>query len=60
VVVATPANLARTPVLHFDRRDSMLDAELIARKFVPVIVGYRVTRLVQVAGRSRGSVREPK
>jgi predicted polyphosphate/ATP-dependent NAD kinase len=50
VVVATRAKLARTPVLHFDTGDSMLDAELVARKFIPVIVGYRVTRLVQVAG----------
>jgi predicted polyphosphate/ATP-dependent NAD kinase len=50
VVVATPAKLARTPILRFDTGDSMLDAELIARKFLPVIIGYRRTRLVRAGG----------
>jgi predicted polyphosphate/ATP-dependent NAD kinase len=49
VVVATPAKLAQTPVLRFDTGDSTLDAEMIARKFLPVIIGYRRNRLVRVA-----------
>jgi predicted polyphosphate/ATP-dependent NAD kinase len=49
VVVATPAKLAQTPVLRFDTGDSTLDAEMIARKFLPVIIGYHRTRLVKVA-----------
>jgi predicted polyphosphate/ATP-dependent NAD kinase len=50
VVVATPAKLARTPVLRFDTGDAYLDARLISRKFLTVIVGYRRNRLVKVAG----------
>jgi predicted polyphosphate/ATP-dependent NAD kinase len=50
VVVATPAKLARTPVLRFDTGDSNLDADMISRKFLPVIVGYGRSRLVKVAG----------
>jgi predicted polyphosphate/ATP-dependent NAD kinase len=49
VVVATPAKLAQTPVLRFDTGDSTLDAEMVARKFLPVIIGYRRNRLVKVA-----------
>jgi predicted polyphosphate/ATP-dependent NAD kinase len=50
MVVATPAKLAQTPVLRFDTGDAALDAEMIARKFLPVIVGYHRDRLVKVAG----------
>jgi predicted polyphosphate/ATP-dependent NAD kinase len=50
VVVSTPAKLARTPVLRFDSRDARLDADMISRKYLEVIVGYRRTRLVRVAG----------
>ncbi len=49
IVVATPAKLARTPILRFDTGDSMLDAQFVARKFIPVIIGYRRASLVQVA-----------
>jgi predicted polyphosphate/ATP-dependent NAD kinase len=49
VVVATPAKLARTPILRFDTGDSALDEEMISPKFLTVIVGYRRTRLVKVA-----------
>lgn len=49
VVIATPAKLARTQVLRFDTGDPALDADLLARKFVTVIVGYRRTRLVKTA-----------
>jgi predicted polyphosphate/ATP-dependent NAD kinase len=50
VVVSTPAKLARTPLLRFDTGDPKLDADLIARKFFAVIVGYHRIRLVKVAG----------
>jgi predicted polyphosphate/ATP-dependent NAD kinase len=49
IVIATPAKLARTPVLRFDTGDSALDAELTASKFIPVVIGYRRTRLVRTA-----------
>jgi hypothetical protein len=47
VVAVTLAKLARTLVLHFDTGDPI---DLIARKFISVIVDYRVTGLIQVAG----------
>jgi predicted polyphosphate/ATP-dependent NAD kinase len=50
ILIATPAKLARTPVLRFDTGDPALDAKLTARKFLPVIIGYRRTRLVQTTG----------
>jgi predicted polyphosphate/ATP-dependent NAD kinase len=46
IVIATPAKLMRTPVLHFDTGDPALDAELCAGGHVRVVVGYRVRRLV--------------
>ena len=48
VVVATPMKLARTPVIHFDTGDPLLDAELAANGFFPVVTGYHVRRLVEV------------
>ncbi len=50
VVVATPAKLARTPVLRFDTGDSQLDADLLSRDYWPVVVGYRRLRMVKAAG----------
>jgi len=47
VVVATPAKLARTPLLRFDTGDSALDAALVSRRFFSVIVGYHRLRLVR-------------
>jgi predicted polyphosphate/ATP-dependent NAD kinase len=47
-IVATPAKLARTPVLRFDTGDSGLDAELAASGYVPVVVGDRRRRMVKV------------
>jgi predicted polyphosphate/ATP-dependent NAD kinase len=47
VVVATPAKLARTPLLRFDSGDSALDAALISRRFYSVIIGYHRLRLVK-------------
>jgi predicted polyphosphate/ATP-dependent NAD kinase len=50
LVLSTPAKLARTPALRFDTGDADLDADMISRKFLGVIVGYRRTRMVKVAG----------
>jgi predicted polyphosphate/ATP-dependent NAD kinase len=50
VVIATPAKIARTPLLRFDTGDVELDRLMISRNFFEVIVGYRRTRLVKVAG----------
>jgi predicted polyphosphate/ATP-dependent NAD kinase len=49
MVAATPAKLARTPLLRFDTGDAELDAELTEINFFPVIIGYRRTRLVRAA-----------
>ena len=49
IVVATPAKLARTPVLRFDTGDGELDAELVGRGYIPVVVGYRRRRLAKAA-----------
>lgn len=48
VVVATPAKLARTPILRVDTGDAALDAELAARGFLSVVTGYRRHRLVKI------------
>jgi predicted polyphosphate/ATP-dependent NAD kinase len=48
IVVATPAKLARTPVLRFDTGDAALDAALANTGYVPVVVGYRRRRLAKV------------
>jgi len=49
IVIATPAKLARTPVLRFDTGDGVLDAELAGDGFLRVTTGYRRRRLVRVA-----------
>ena len=49
IVIATPAKLARTPLLRFDTGDNALDADMISRKFFETIIGYHRTRLVKVA-----------
>lgn len=48
IVVATPTKLARTPVLRFDTGDAALDAELGAGGYFPVVIGYRLRRMVKV------------
>jgi len=48
IVVATPAKLARTPVLRVDSGDAELDRIMISCKFFEVIIGYRRRRLVPV------------
>jgi len=47
MVIATPAKLARTPVLRFDTGDATLDRELAANGFIRVVTGYRRRRLVK-------------
>jgi predicted polyphosphate/ATP-dependent NAD kinase len=49
IIVATPAKLARTPVLRFDTGDAALDARLISLRYLPVLVGYRRLRMVKTA-----------
>ena len=49
IVIATPAKLASTPVLHVDTGDAALDAKLAAPGYLPVIIGDRRMRLVKVA-----------
>jgi len=46
-VIATPAKLARTPIIRFDTGDEGLDSALAARRYWTVIVGYRRRRLVK-------------
>jgi predicted polyphosphate/ATP-dependent NAD kinase len=48
ILAATPAKLARTPVLRFDTGDPSLDSELAALSHLPVVVGYRRQRLVKI------------
>jgi len=50
VVVATPAKLARTPLLRFDTGDSILDSDIVSWNFLPVVVGYHRLRLVKTSG----------
>lgn len=49
IVVATPAKLARTPVLRFDTGDEELDAAFAAQGYLSVRVGYHRRRLVKIA-----------
>ena len=49
ILIATPAKLARTPLLRFDTGDPALDSDLISRKFLSVVVGYHRTRLVKTS-----------
>ncbi len=48
-VVATPAKLARTPLLRFDTGERALDAALAGKGFLSVVVGYARRRMVKVA-----------
>jgi predicted polyphosphate/ATP-dependent NAD kinase len=48
IVAATPAKLARTPVLRFDTGDPSLDLEFAAPGYLPVVIGYRRERLVKI------------
>ncbi|MDH3682780.1 MAG: ATP-NAD kinase family protein [Acidimicrobiia bacterium] len=49
IVVATPAKLQRTPVLHFDTGDRALDAAFANSGYLQVVTGYHQSRLVKVA-----------
>ena len=48
VVVATPAKLARTQVLHVDTGDANLDAAIIGSGYLRVVTGFRRKRLVKI------------
>jgi predicted polyphosphate/ATP-dependent NAD kinase len=47
IIIATPAKLARTPILRFDTGDRALDQELTRQGYVRVLTGYRRRRLVK-------------
>lgn len=47
IVIATPAKLAKTPVLRFDTGDATLDRELAGGGYLRVVTGYRRRRLVK-------------
>ena len=49
IVIATPAKLARTPVLRFDTGSAALDDELAREGYIRVVTGYRRRRLVRAA-----------
>jgi predicted polyphosphate/ATP-dependent NAD kinase len=49
IVIATPAKLARTPVLRFDTGSAALDDELAREGYIRVVTGYRCRRLVRSA-----------
>ena len=49
IVVATPAKLARTPVLRFDTGDPTLDTAFRRKSYLQVTTGYRRRRLVPIA-----------
>ena len=49
MVVSTPAKLQRTPVLRFDTGDVSLNQELAGRGWFSVVIGYRLSRLAEVA-----------
>jgi len=49
IVIATPAKLAKTPVLRFDTGDAALDNDLIHRGYLRVVIGYRRRRLIRTA-----------
>lgn len=48
IVISTPAKLARTPHIRFDTGDAALDAEMISRKFLEVVIGYHRKRMVRI------------
>ena len=49
VVVATPAKLAQTPVLHVDTGSRELDEELTRGGYLPVVNGYHQRRFTKVS-----------
>ncbi len=48
IVIATPAKLARTPVVRFDTGDPALDEDFAQGGYLSVVIGYRLRRLVKV------------
>ena len=49
MIVSTPAKLQRTPVLRFDTGDIELNKELSGMGWFSVVMGYRLSRLVEVS-----------
>jgi predicted polyphosphate/ATP-dependent NAD kinase len=49
LIVATPQKVRATPGLRVDTGDPALDAEVRARSHLPVIVGWRTSRLLPVS-----------
>ena len=49
LVLSTMAKLRRTPVLRFDTGDAALDNELKGSGYISVVIGYRLSRLVDVS-----------
>ncbi len=49
IVVATPAKLAETPVLHVDTGSRDLDAVFTEGGYLPVVIGYRRRRFTKIA-----------
>jgi predicted polyphosphate/ATP-dependent NAD kinase len=49
LVAATPAKLARTPMLRVDTGDPELDRALVADGYLAVVTGFHRSRLVDVA-----------
>jgi predicted polyphosphate/ATP-dependent NAD kinase len=49
IIISSPAKLKRTPVLRFDTGDADLDSELAGRGYISVVIGYRLSRLAEVA-----------
>ena len=47
--MATPAKLARTPLLRVDTGDRGLDEELARKGYLGVVTGYRTHRMVPIA-----------
>ncbi len=47
--IATPAKLLGLNELRIDTGDEELDAEIIAKKYLKVLQGYRTTRVIRVA-----------
>jgi predicted polyphosphate/ATP-dependent NAD kinase len=49
MVISTPVKMARTPVLRFDTGETDLNVELAGRGYFSVVIGYRTSRLYEVA-----------
>jgi predicted polyphosphate/ATP-dependent NAD kinase len=48
IVVSTPAKLAATPVIRVDTGDKKLDRQFAKKEFFMVVIGYRLSRVVEI------------